>query len=228
MPIYMLDATLSFPDPRRTGPSGILAVGGDLSPERLMLGYSMSIFPWYSVDDPILWHSPMCRFVLYPLDLHVGRTVEKWLRRGTYEVRFDTAFDAVIDACGDTPRPGSSGTWLTPEMRAAYKRLHQLGHAHCAEAWLGDRLVGGLYGVVKGSVFFGESMFSLADNASKVAFATLARALFASGYALIDSQVYTENLAAFGAVEITRLAYLGELAQHVGVSVESVWPVSAP
>lgn len=224
MTIYLLDERLGFPDPRRTDPSGILAVGGDLSPERLLLAYSMGIFPWFNEGDPILWHCPPWRMVLRPEDLHVSRTTRKVIRRGEYDVRYDTAFEAVVTACARIPRPGQDGTWITPEMKAAYCRLHRLGYAHSAEAWHEGRLVGGLYGVTLGGVFFGESMFARRSNASKVAFVTLVQELRALGYVLIDCQVYTEHLATFGALEWPRERFLGALADALAVRPSRSWP----
>src|SRR5215831_4007452 len=157
----------TFPPPERADRSGLLAVGGDLTPARLLAGYRRGIFPWYSEGQPILWHSPDPRFVLLPGRLHVPKSLEKVVRRRTYDIRADTAFSEVLD-----------GTWITPEMHGAYAALHRLGHAHSVEAWKDGELVGGLYGVALGRVFFGESMFARAPDASKAAFATIARALF--------------------------------------------------
>jgi leucyl/phenylalanyl-tRNA--protein transferase len=228
MTIYLLDDRLGFPDPRRTDPSGILAVGGDLSPERLLLAYSMGIFPWFNEGDPILWHCPAWRLVLKPGEVHVGRTMRKVLRAGTYDIRFDTAFEDVITHCARTPRVGQEGTWITAEMAAAYRRLFRLGYAHSAEAWHDGRLVGGLYGVCLGGVFFGESMFSHRENASKATFITLCEQLHALGYALVDCQVYTEHLATFGAVEWPRDRFLAGLTQALAVQPRAAWPAGGP
>jgi len=205
----------AFPAPERADRSGLLAVGGDLRPARLLAGYRRGIFPWYSEGQPILWHSPDPRFVLLPERLHVSRSLEKVLRRGTYSLRADTAFDAVVEGCAEAPRPGQDGTWITPEMRAAYGTLHRMGHAHSVEAWKEGQLVGGLYGVAVGRLFFGESMFSRAPDASKAAFASAARALFAAGCLLIDCQVETEHLAHFGAEEVPRRRFLRLLAAGI-------------
>jgi leucyl/phenylalanyl-tRNA--protein transferase len=215
MPIFRLDERLVFPPPALADPNGILAVGGDLRPERLLLAYSMGIFPWFSDDMPILWHSPDPRLVVTPATLHVGRSLRKALRKRPYEVRLDTAFPAVIDACARARRPGQNGTWITGDMRAAYVELHRRGYAHSAEAWQGERLVGGLYGVSLGGVFFGESMFAHADDASKIAFVTLVRQLAAWGIELIDCQVYTEHLASLGAEEWSRSRFLRALERVV-------------
>jgi len=205
----------AFPPPERADRSGLLAIGGDLTPARLLAGYRRGIFPWYSEGQPILWHSPDPRFVLLPGQLHVPRSLEKVLRRRTYAVRADTAFAEVLSACAEAPRPGQDGTWITPEMTTAYLALHQLGHAHSVEAWQEGRLVGGLYGVAVGRVFFGESMFARAKDASKAAFVTAARALFDAGCLLIDCQVETEHLARFGAADVSRRRFLQLLGPAV-------------
>ena len=205
----------AWPDPDGAGLDGIVAIGGDLRSERLLAAYRRGIFPWYSEGQPILWHSPDPRFVLLPSALHVPRSLEKTLRRGTYGVRLDTAFEAVIDACAKTRRPGQRGTWITRDMRAAYVRLHQEGWAHSAEAWKDGQLQGGLYGVAIGKVFFGESMFARAPDASKVAFVTLVRELVARGVELIDCQQETEHLARFGAEGWERSRFLAEVARLV-------------
>jgi len=207
------------PDPTRFPPvddadeDGILAVGGDLSPERLVEAYRRGIFPWYSEGLPILWHCPDPRFVLTPDRLHVPKSLRKVLRRGTYEVRLDTAFEQVIDGCAKTRRPGQRGTWITRDMRKAYLKLHHLGLAHSAEAWRGDQLLGGLYGVSLGAVFYGESMFAHADDASKVAFVTLVDWLASWGVKLIDCQQETKHLARFGAEPWPRRRFCEELAK---------------
>jgi leucyl/phenylalanyl-tRNA---protein transferase len=214
--VFLLgDNEEAFPPPEAADRSGLLAVGGTLTPRRLMAGYRRGIFPWYATGQPVLWHSPDPRFVLPAGRLHVPRSLEKALRRGTFVVRADTAFGRVVEACAEAPRPGQDGTWITTEMRAAYEALHQLGLAHSVEAWRGPELLGGLYGVLLGSVFFGESMFSQAPDASKVAFVTLARVLFAGGCRLIDCQVETEHLARFGAEAWPRRRFLQELAGAV-------------
>lgn len=211
MPIFRLDERLIFPPPALADPNGILALGGDLAPERLLLAYRMGIFPWFSEGMPILWHSPDPRLVLTPDALHVSRSLRKALRKKPYEIRLDTAFADVIDACARTPRPGQNGTWITADMREAYVELHRRGFAHSAEAWQGQRLVGGLYGVSLGGVFFGESMFAYASDASKIAFVTLMRQLAAWGIELIDCQVHTDHLASLGAEEWTRSRFLKAL-----------------
>lgn len=186
-------------------------MGGDLSPRRLLAAYSRGIFPWYSEGQPILWHSPDPRFVLLPSELHVPKSLKKMMKRGPYRVRYDTAFARVIQGCATSFRPGQDGTWITPEMKRAYAELHRLGYAHSAEAWLEGELVGGLYGVSLGSAFFGESMYAIAPDASKVTFATLVEKLRGWGFTLIDAQVETEHLARFGAQQWPRKKFLEAL-----------------
>ena len=212
MPVALLGERLEFP-PVEEAEDGLVAIGGDLSPERLLLAYSRGIFPWYSEGEPILWHSPDPRFVLTPDELRVSRSLQKTLRAGRYRVELDTAFREVIEACASVTRQGESGTWITPQMRDAYTRLHHLGYAHSAESWLEGELVGGLYGVSLGAAFFGESMFARADDASKVAFVTLVLQLDRWGIRLIDCQVPTDHLARFGAREWPRRRFLKTLAR---------------
>jgi len=212
VPVYKLDDSLVFPPPELAEDDGLLAVGGDLSPERLLLAYSMGIFPWYHDGLPILWHSPNPRMVLEASRLHAGRTVRKELRRGGYTVRFDSAFTDVIAGCAASARRGQQGTWITDEMREAYTTLHEMGYAHSAEAWRDGELIGGLYGVSLGRAYFGESMFTRATGASKAAFVALVDHLRDWQIELIDCQMYTPLLARFGAVEWTRSRYLDALA----------------
>jgi leucyl/phenylalanyl-tRNA---protein transferase len=192
---------------------GLLAWGGDLSPRRLLAAYRRGIFPWYSEGQPLLWHSPDPRFVLLPSQLHVPRSLKKTMNRGTYQVRYDTAFAQVIAACARMPRPGQYGTWITRDMERAYLELHRQGYAHSVESWEGGELKGGLYGVALGAAFFGESMFSLAPDASKVAFATVTGLLQRWDFQLIDCQVETEHLSRFGAEHWSRARYI-EALQH--------------
>jgi leucyl/phenylalanyl-tRNA---protein transferase len=212
VPVFRLDERLLFPPPQ-LAEEGLLAVGGDLSVERLLLAYGLGIFPWYEEGQPILWHSPDPRLVLLADELRVPRRLERTLRSGRFRVSFDEAFDRVIDACARAPRAGQRGTWITREMRRAYRRLHREGYAHSAEAWLGDRLAGGLYGVSLGGAFFGESMFARAPDVSKVALVTLVRALAARGVALVDCQVTTAHLQRFGAREWPRERFLAALEE---------------
>jgi len=195
---------------------GLLAWGGDLSGERLLAAYRRGIFPWYSEGQPILWHSPDPRFVLVPPRIHVPRSVKKEINRGTYEVRYDTAFPLVIAACARVPRPGQYGTWITRDMERAYLQLHRDGYAHSVESWADGQLCGGLYGVSLGAVFYGESMFSLAPDASKVAFVTLARRLQGWDFELIDCQVETEHLSRFGAEHWPRARFIQALQHALG------------
>ena len=213
VPIYRLPRAPVFPEPHLAEPDGLLAVGGDLSPERLLQAYAAGIFPWFSEGGPILWWSPDPRLVLEPDRLHVPRSLARTMRRGRYRVRADTCFARVIRRCAEKPRPGQEGTWITEGMASAYERLHQLGFAHSFEAWDGPLLAGGLYGVSLGGAFFGESMFSDTPDASKVALVRAVTWLVAAGIELIDCQVRTEHLLRFGAHEIRRQEFLGRLAR---------------
>jgi leucyl/phenylalanyl-tRNA--protein transferase len=195
-------------------PNGLLCAGGDLTPERVVDAYSRGIFPWFSAGDPVLWWSPDPRMVLFPEELKVSRSLRKTAARGTYETRVDTAFRAVMEACA-APRDGQGGTWIVPEMIAAYTALHERGLAHSVESWSGDELVGGLYGVALGKVFFGESMFARAPDASKVALLRLVERLRASDYRVIDCQQATAHLATLGAREIPRAAFAQLLRESI-------------
>jgi leucyl/phenylalanyl-tRNA--protein transferase len=213
-----LTADAPFPPLARAlqEPNGLLAAGGDLSPERLLLAYRHGIFPWFSEGQPILWWSPDPRMVLFPQELKVSRSLAKTLRKRPFEVRMDTAFSAVMQCCAE-PRRGQPGTWISPAMIAAYTRLHELGIAHSVEAWQGDELVGGLYGIALGRMFYGESMFSRATDASKIAFVHLVRQLERWGFGMIDCQMKTAHLASLGAREIPREEFahrLGELVNY--------------
>jgi leucyl/phenylalanyl-tRNA--protein transferase len=202
----------NFPDVRRAlrHPNGLLAAGGDLAPERLLSAYRRGIFPWFGEGDPILWWSPDPRAVLSPKALRVSRSLRKRLRRQLLGVSMDRCFEAVIRACA-APRGGDGGTWIVPRMVAAYETLHRLGWAHSVEVWEADRLVGGLYGVALGQVFFGESMFSRTDDASKVALVHLCERLNAWGFGLIDCQMRTDHLISLGAEEIPRRSFVALL-----------------
>jgi len=213
--VHRLTRALRFPAPEEAEPSGLLAVGGDLGSERLLLAYSMGIFPWYADGLPILWHSPDPRMVLLPAELRISRSLRRALRDGRFEVRLDGAFEAVVRGCARAPRFGQRGTWITDEMIEAYGRLFELGYAHSAEAWSGGELVGGLYGVSLGGCFFGESMFATRADASKVAFAALVAQLERWEFDLIDCQVYTEHLARFGATEWPRARFLSALEKSL-------------
>ena len=229
MPIYRLGPALAFPPPEEAEPSGLLAVGGDLSPDRLLLAYSMGIFPWPLVERPLLWFSPDPRMVLRPRELVVSRSLRKTLRRGVFEVRLDTAFARVVARCAEIPRRGEAGTWITQDMAAAYARLHDLGFAHSAEAWQDGELVGGLYGVSLGASFFGESMFADRPDASKVAFVRLVQQLAAWRFDMVDCQVHTEHLARFGAQEWSRRRFLGALRRSLEASTRrGPWKLEEP
>jgi leucyl/phenylalanyl-tRNA--protein transferase len=184
-------------------PNGLLAAGGDLSPQRLLAAYAKGIFPWYSENQPILWWSPEPRTVLFPSELKISRSLTKTLRNASYCIRFDGNFDAVMKACA-APRSSQPGTWINREMMVAYAELHRMGYAHCVETWIDNQLAGGLYGIALGQVFFGESMFSRVRDASKLALVALARHLQQQGYGLIDCQVHSAHLASMGARCISR------------------------
>ena len=220
--MYWLTDRLAFPPVEEAGEWGALAVGGDLSPARLLLAYRSGIFPWYEAGQPIVWYAPDPRFVLFPPKLKVSRRMRPILNQARFTVTYDTQFQAVVRHCQQVARPGQLGTWITEAMREAYTRLHTLGHAHSVEVWQHDELVGGLYGLMLGSVFFGESMFSYADNASKVGFITLVRWLCAHGCTLIDCQVQTPHLARWGAEHVPRRDYMKWLAQ--GLQQPKQWP----
>ena len=195
-------------------PNGLLAAGGDLSPARLLAAYRLGIFPWFGEDDPILWWSPDPRMVLYPANLKVSRSLRKSLRRGDYEIRVDTSFREVMEACA-APRPGQAGTWITSRMLDAYTTLSRRGYAHSAETWHNGDLIGGLYGVAIGRAFFGESMFSRATDASKLALVHLVRQLERWHFGLIDCQMRTSHLESLGAREVRRTRFSFELEQLV-------------
>ena len=211
MPVFRLSSNLSFPPPHLAIAEGLLAVGGDLSVERLVLAYSQGIFPWYAEDDPILWWAPDPRLVLYPAELHVSRSLHRVLRQQSFVVTLDQAFGKVIRACAGNRGPDHPGTWIVPEMIAAYEALHATGLAHSVEVWQGDTLAGGLYGVSLGGVFFGESMFTRVSNASKVALVRLVEGLRHADFRLIDCQVTTAHLMRLGAREISRTRFMKEL-----------------
>lgn len=226
---WLDEDSLAFPDPDEAlrNPNGLLAAGGDLSPERLLRAYQAGIFPWYDEDQPVLWWSPDPRMVLFPDEIHLSRSLRRFLRRTDWEVASDRDFEGVIRACAGERR-GHSGTWLTPEMIAAYLTLHARGHAHSVEVWDGDELVGGLYGLALGRVFYGESMFSRRDNASKMALADLAARLGAAGYRIIDCQVANPHLASLGAREIPRRVFQSYLPGAAEMATLAPWPYNRP
>lgn len=211
LPVFLPSDGLNFPDPDQADKDGLVAIGGDLSRERLLRAYAMGIFPWYSDDTPILWWSPDPRCVLFPHELHVSRSLRRTLARGHFTITFNRAFEQVIRQCRTVPRPGQNGTWLVEEMVAAYTDLFYKGFALSVETWLDGRLVGGLYGVHLGSVFFGESMFHCAPDASKAAFAHVCRWLADNGCSMIDCQQTTPHMLAFGARELPRGDFLKRL-----------------
>jgi leucyl/phenylalanyl-tRNA--protein transferase len=211
VPIFRLVEDPIFPPPDYADPSGLLAVGGDLSSERLLEAYRLGIFPWYSDDQPILWWSPDPRLTLDLADFKISRSLGKTLRRGRFRVTLDRAFEEVIQACASVSREAQDGTWITQEMQEAYISLHGLGYAHSVETWLGDELAGGLYGVSLGKAFFGESMFHLRTDASKVALATLVEKLRGWGFDFIDSQMTTPHMLKLGAKEVPRRVFLKRL-----------------
>ncbi|MDR0478029.1 MAG: leucyl/phenylalanyl-tRNA--protein transferase [Desulfobulbaceae bacterium] len=215
MPIYKLVPDILFPPVTLAEASGLLAVGGDLRPERLIAAYRQGIFPWYSEGEPILWWFISPRLVLYPEELHIARRLRRTLRRPPFRVRFDTAFAAVIGQCASSRLKTGQATWITEAMRCAYSEMHRLGYAHSVECWLDDRLVGGLYGLRLGRVFFGESMFSLEDDASKIAFVALVERAMALGIRLIDCQTTTAHLQRFGAREIDGALFSQDLRKWV-------------
>jgi leucyl/phenylalanyl-tRNA--protein transferase len=228
VPVFRLDERLVFPPPEYAV-DGLLAVGGDLRPERLLLAYSMGIFPWYEKGQPILWHSPDPRMLLLPGEVRVSRSLHKVLIQKRFRLTLDTSFEKVIRACASVPRRGQRGTWITPAMAEAYLELHRRGYAHSVEAWVGDELVGGLYGVSLGSAFFGESMFSRRPDASKVALVTLCRQLTKWGVTLLDCQVYTPHLERLGAIEWERARFLKALREALGTQTRlGPWTFDAP
>jgi len=215
VPVFKLPDEIHFPHPDLAEADGLLAVGGDLSTERLLAAYAQGIFPWYSRREPILWWSPDPRMVLLPEGLHLSRRMQRMIRSGRFRVTMDTAFRSVMEACAKTPRRHERGTWIVQDMIRAYGALHQSGWAHSVEVWQGNDLAGGLYGVSLGRAFFGESMFTRVDNASKAALHALTRTFSAWDFSFIDCQMHTEHLAGLGAREIPRGQYLRLLSEAV-------------
>ena len=215
MPVFRLIEAPIFPSPDLAEPDGLLAVGGDLSPERLLAAYSQGIFPWFSEGDPILWWSPAPRLVLFPHEFHLPRRLARTLASGRFRLSADTAFAEVVAGCATASGRDRDGTWITPAMRAAYLRLHQLGFAHSIECWAGDELAGGLYGICLDRIFFGESMFTRVTDASKAALAALVRLAVDRGIALIDCQMTTAHLVRLGGRELDRAAFQAELEAHI-------------
>ena len=229
MPVFLLSEKLIFPPPRLARPDGLLAIGGDLRPERLLLAYRMGIFPWFTAGEPILWWSPDPRLVLYPGELRLSRSLRRSLKRGSYRVTADRAFERVIRECAVVRLEKGEPTWILEEMAAAYCRLHQDGYGHSIEVWQERRLVGGLYGVALGGCFFGESMFSRARDASKVALVALVGFLIDHGFAMIDCQVTTAHLISLGAREVPRDRFLSALQRALRApTLRGPWHVEAP
>lgn len=206
--LFYLTDDLVFPPVENANEEGLLAVGGDLSPDRLLLAYRKGIFPWFNSDSPILWWSPDPRMVLYPNQIKISKSMKKVLRNNQFRLTKNTCFAKVLEYCSSVERDGQDGTWITEEMKKAYIELHERGIAKSYEVWEDDKLVGGLYGVDLGHIFCGESMFSLTSNASKFAFIKLAEETHAKGYRVIDCQLYTDHLASLGAQEIPRPVFM--------------------
>ena len=211
MPIFLLSDKIAFPSPHLASKQGLLAVGGDLSPRRLLLAYRMGIFPWYGQNEPIMWWSPDPRLVLYPQELQVSKTLHKIVRQKRFQVTLDTAFEQVIRACAQVRIDNNEGTWIVDDMIEAYCRLHRSGYAHSVEAWYQGALAGGAYGVSLGRCFFGESMFTRLSNASSVALVKLVEYLRSQAFEMIDCQVTTGHLIRFGAREVPRSVFLAQL-----------------
>jgi leucyl/phenylalanyl-tRNA--protein transferase len=222
------DAPFPPPSMAETDPDGLLAIGGDLSEKRLLNAYRSGIFPWFSGTQPILWWSPDPRTLLFPDKLHVSRSLAKKLRKGEFSVTFDTAFERVIEACAAIPRADQEGTWITQQMKEAYLHMHRLGHAHSVEVWYDGELAGGLYGIAIGAAFYGESMFSRATDASKIALVKLVDKLETAGFAFIDCQVVTEHLLSLGAETVERKVFLMLNRQAVQTAVDIEWKDSNP
>jgi leucyl/phenylalanyl-tRNA--protein transferase len=215
MPVYLLSDDYIFPPIHLAEPDGLLAIGGDLSPERLIKAYASGIFPWFAPGDPILWYSPNPRLVLFPEAFKLSHSLRQVIRSGKFRVCFDQDFQAVIRNCATRPRPGQEGTWITEEMESAYIQLHHMGVAHSVEVYLEDQLAGGLYGLSLGKAFFGESMFWCVRDASKVALYFLVRQLIRWDFHLIDAQQSTSHLISLGAIELPRKEFLRRLKKSL-------------
>ncbi len=215
MPIFQLTNAPIFPDPALAEDNGLLAVGGDLSVERLLVAYSQGIFPWFSEGEPPLWWFTNPRLVIFPTEFKISKRFARTLRNTAFRISFDSDFYRVISSCAETRTKKGEGTWISPDMQEAYYQLHLAGYAHSVECWLGDELAGGLYGVKIGDVFFGESMFTKISNGSKAALVALVKHLHQQGVALIDCQMTTKHLQSFGAVEITGEKFRKLLKNHI-------------
>jgi leucyl/phenylalanyl-tRNA---protein transferase len=213
--MHLVSPVLYFPPLHEADEDGLLAIGGDLSPQRLLLAYQSGIFPWFNEDDPICWWSPDPRFVLFPQDLNISSSMKQVIKKNRFQFTINEDFIGVLRGCKNMYRKDQAGTWITEEMEAAYLQMHQMGYAHSAEAWQNEKLVGGLYGIRLGKVFFGESMFSQESNASKFAFINYVEQLKAEQVALIDCQVYTAHLESLGAKMISRNSFLQLLQNNL-------------
>ncbi|MCK4535495.1 MAG: leucyl/phenylalanyl-tRNA--protein transferase [Desulfuromonadales bacterium] len=221
MPVFRLSEELIFPDPSWAGADGLLAVGGDLSVERLLLAYRLGIFPWYSHNDPILWWSPDPRCILEPSAVHVSRRLQRTLNQREYRVTVNRAFEQVVKACAQVRLESGDETWLHPEMQIAYRQLHELGYAHSVEVWQTGRLAGGLYGIAMGPFFFGESMFHYETDASKIVMVRFSKYLAEKGFELFDCQVPNPHLMRMGARNIPRREFLRQLEMRFGTDFDS-------
>ncbi len=215
MPLKVLTDELWFPPVDEAASDGLLAIGGDLSSERLLLAYRNGVFPWFNEDEPPLWWSPDPRFVLFPQELYVSKSMQQLLKRRIFKITMNKAFTEVVRNCGRQKRKGQEGTWISNEIEEAYAALHQLGYAVSVEAWQGEELVGGLYGIRMGKLFFGESMFAKVSNASKYAFIAFVQHLQKEGVLLIDCQVYTQHLESLGARMIRRKEFIEMLKENI-------------
>lgn len=224
MPVYRLTREIIFPPPQLASKGGLLAIGGDLSITRLLLAYNLGIFPWYSEGEPILWWSPDPRLIIYPDEVRVSKSLQKVIRKDIFRITFDTEFEEVINLCASVRKQKKEGTWIVPDMIDAYCMLYKSGYAHSVEAWKDNKLAGGLYGVSLGRCFFGESMFSLESNASKVAFVALSQCLKNYAFDFIDCQVATGHLKSLGAKEIPRSIFLKQLKKALALpTIKGKW-----
>ncbi|MBU8849196.1 MAG: leucyl/phenylalanyl-tRNA--protein transferase [Desulfobacterales bacterium] len=224
MPLFRLSKKLDFPPAWLSRSDGLLCVGGDLSPKRLLIAYANGIFPWFLKDEPILWWSPDPRLVLFPKDINISKSLNKKIRQNLFKVTIDNAFERTIISCAGPRKNGAKGTWLVDEMIDSYIKLHKLGHAHSIETWRDSRLVGGLYGVCLGGSFFGESMFSFENDTSKIALVAIANYLEKYDFDLIDCQVTTNHLLNMGAIEITRNSFLNIINKSVKrKDIKNIW-----
>jgi leucyl/phenylalanyl-tRNA---protein transferase len=226
MPIFHLTEEIIFPNPAFAEENGLLAIGGDLNPNRLIEAYRLGIFPWYSDGDPILWWFTSPRFVIYPEQFRIPKRLARYMKKQPYKVTFDNAFEQVIASCASVKRAHEQGTWITSEMQKAYIRLHALGFAHSVECWQGTTLAGGLYGVALDRVFFGESMFTTISNGSKIALASLVQYLNMKGFKLVDCQMKTDHLLQYGARGISGRQFRDHLKNYIiNTSPEGKWKI---